>query len=162
MITLTNEHDQTLYVMTGKEFFDELVQDSIDFDTSLWIPDVDLFYTVSHQLVEVLDSQTTIERAVEYAKNYDHEGYQVTDISREIVYGTMEGTNVDSLIMKHWGASAFGSELEDETDDEENIEVYAIYNDDIDNYAQLGTLTVKLTTGFAANEVYKVYKDLIT
>ena len=159
MITLTNEHDQSLYVMTGKEFFDELVQDSIDFDTSLWIPDVDLFYTVTDQLVEVLDSQKTIERAVEYAKEYDYEGYQVTDITRKILYGTMEGTNVDSLIMKHWGASAFGSELEDETDDEENIEVYAIYNDDIDDYAQLGTLTVKHSEDFSA---YKVYKDLIT
>lgn len=159
MITLTNEHDQTLYVMSGKEFFDELVQDAIDFDTSFWVPDADRFYTVSHQLVQVLDSQKTIERAVEYAKEYDYKGYQVTGITREILYGTLENTNVDSLIMKYWGASAFGSELEDETDDEENIEVYAIYNDDIDDYAQLGTLTIKHNEDFSA---YKVYKDLIT
>lgn len=158
MITLTNEHDQSLYVMTGKEFFDELVQDAIDFDTSFWVPDADLFYTVSHQLVQVLDSQKTIERAVEYAKEYDYEGYEITDITRELVYGTMEGTNVDSLIMKHWGASAFGVELEYASDDEENLDVYAIYNDSIDDYVQLGTLTVKHSEDFSA---YKVYKDLI-
>ena len=159
MITLTNEHDQTLYVMTGREFFDELVQDAIDFDTGFWIPVADLFYTVSHQLVQVLDSQKTIERAVEYAKEYNHEGYQVTDITREILYGTTEDTDVDRLIMEHWGASAFGSELEGESDKEKNIEIYAIYNDDIDNYAQLGTLTIKHNEDFSA---YKVYKDLIT
>ena len=159
MITLTNEHDQSIYVMTGKEFFDELVQDAIDFDTGFWVPDADLFYTVSHQLVQVLDSQKTIERAVEYAKEYNDEDYQVTDITREIVYGTLDETDIYSLIMEHWGASAFDSILEDETDAEENIEVYAIYNDAIDDYAQLGTLTIKHNEDFSA---FKVYKDLIT
>lgn len=159
MITLTNEHDQSIYVMSGKEFFDELVQDAIDFDTNFWIPDVDLFYTVSHQLVQVLDSQKTIERAVEFAKEYDYEDYQVTDMTREIIYGNMEDTNVDKLIMDYWGAYAFGSELESESDEEENREVYAIYDDSIDDYAQVGTLTIKHSEDFSA---YKVYKDLIT
>ena len=159
MITLTNEHDHPIYVMTGKEFFDELVQDAIDYDTGFWVPDADLFYTVSDQLVQVLDSQKTIERAVEYAKEYDHEGYQVTDMTREIIYGNMEGTNVDKLIMDYWGDAAFGAELVDESDEEENREVYAIYNDSIDDYAQLGTLTIKHSEDCSA---YKVYKDLIT
>ena len=159
MITLTNEHDESIYVMTGKEFFDELVQDAIDFDTGFWVPDADLFYTVSHQLVQVLDSQKTIERAVEYARDYNDEDYQVTDITRVILYGTLDDTDVDRLIMKHWGASAYGLLIDDKTVDEENTEVYAIYNDDIDDYAQLGTLTIKHNEDLSA---YKVYKDLIT
>ena len=159
MITLTNEHDESIYVMTGKEFFNELVQDAIDFDTGLWIPDVDLFYTVSHQLVQVLDSQKTIEQAVEYAKEYNNEDYQVTDISREIFYGNLEGTYKARLVTKHWGASAYGILIEAESDREENIEVYAVYNDGIDDYAQLGTLTIKRNEDITA---YKIYKDLIT
>ena len=61
--------------------------------------------------------------------------------------------------MKHWGTSAYGLLIDDKTVDEENTEVYAIYNDDIDDYAQLGTLTIKHNEDFSA---YKVYKDLIT
>lgn len=70
MITLTNEYDQSIYVMTGKEFFDELVQDAIDFDTGFWVPDADLYYTVTDQLVQVLDSQKTIERAIRHICSY--------------------------------------------------------------------------------------------
>ena len=159
MITLTNEYGQSIYVMTGKEFFDELVQDAIDYDIGFWVPDADLYYTVSDRLVQVLDSQKTIERAVEYAKEYNDEDYQVTDITREIVYGTLDEIDIYSLIMEHWGASAFGVELEYASDDEENLDVYAIYNDSIDDYAQLGTLTIKHNEDFSA---YKVYKDLIS
>lgn len=46
----------------------------------------------------------------------------------------------EEVLTKYWGEQAFSSMLGDDEDIENSL-MYAVYNDEIDDYFQLGTLT---------------------
>lgn len=46
----------------------------------------------------------------------------------------------EEVLTKYWGEQAFSSMLGDEEDIDNSL-MYAVYNDEIDDYFQLGTLT---------------------
>lgn len=65
----------------------------------------------------------------------------------------------EEVLTKYWGEQAFSSMLGDDEDIENSL-IYAVYNDEIDDYFQLGTLTEILNE---ENEciAIKVYREVI-
>jgi len=65
----------------------------------------------------------------------------------------------DEVLTKYWGEQAFSSMFGDDEDIENSL-MYAVYNDEIDDYFQLGTLTEILNE---ENEciAIKVYREVI-
>lgn len=65
----------------------------------------------------------------------------------------------EEVLTKYWGEQAFSSMLGDDEDIENSL-MYAVYNDEIDDYFQLGTLTEILNE---ENEciAIKVYREVI-
>jgi len=65
----------------------------------------------------------------------------------------------EEVLAKYWGEQAFSSMLGDDEDIENSL-MYAVYNDEIDDYFQLGTLTEILNE---ENEciAIKVYREVI-
>lgn len=65
----------------------------------------------------------------------------------------------EEVLTKYWGEQAFSSMLGDEEDIDNSL-MYAVYNDEIDDYFQLGTLTEILNE---ENEciAIKVYREVI-
>ena len=65
----------------------------------------------------------------------------------------------EKVLTKYWGEQAFSSMLGDDEDIDNSL-MYAVYNDEIDDYFQLGTLTEILNE---ENEciAIKVYREVI-
>jgi len=65
----------------------------------------------------------------------------------------------EEVLTKYWGEQAFSSMLGDDEDIDNSL-MYAVYNDEIDDYFQLGTLTEILNE---ENEciAIKVYREVI-
>ena len=65
----------------------------------------------------------------------------------------------EEALTKYWGEQAFSSMLGDDEDIDNSL-MYAVYNDEIDDYFQLGTLTEILNE---ENEciAIKVYREVI-
>ena len=155
MYTFYNEdNEHSIYVMNGRQLFKELIQDGIDYDTGIWQPYFNKWYTVNGQLIQVLDEQDTVEKAIQHAKNYNNETYELIDMTKEIEYGQIT-YSIDVIIEMYWGSHAYASEIELESRPNEDLTIYAIYNDSIDDYVQLGTLTIKELAGMTLLRAYK-------
>lgn len=65
----------------------------------------------------------------------------------------------EEVLTKYWGEQAFSSMLGDDEDIENSL-MYAVYNDKIDDYFQLGTLTEILNEDNECIAI-KVYREVI-
>lgn len=65
----------------------------------------------------------------------------------------------EEVLTKYWGEQAFSSMLGDDEDIDNSL-MYAVYNDEIDDYFQLGTLTEILNKDNECIAI-KVYREVI-
>lgn len=65
----------------------------------------------------------------------------------------------EEVLTKYWGEQAFSSMLGDDEDIDNSL-MYAVYNDEIDDYFQLGTLT-EILNGENECIAIKVYREVI-
>lgn len=70
------------------------------------------------------------------------------------------GMSHKEVLKKYWGENAFSSEIEEDEEDSHTI-IYAVYNDDIDDYFQLGTITEILDSDNLTLLALKVYREVM-
>lgn len=133
------EHGSELYVMSSDMLVREL---KADYEAGFPAPyevESNQFYIVDETLTPDRDTFDTVEEAVKALKDED---YIVESISGFEDCETVPATKGHhETVEEYWGDMAWSSELDDTATDEENARIYAVYNDEIDDYCQLGTIT---------------------
>lgn len=70
------------------------------------------------------------------------------------------GMSHEEALTEFWGDTAFSSEIEEDEEYSHTI-IYAVYNDDIDDYHQLGTLTEIFDIENEELLAIKIYREVM-